>query len=71
MKSWIEYKKRQLRTIVFFALLVICLLLFSNFVFTDEFGSTALADGFYIMDNNNYIVVSSGIVVQTGVCTIP
>lgn len=42
-----------------------------NFVFTDEFGSTALADGFYIMDNNNYIVVSSGIVVQTSVCTIP
>jgi hypothetical protein len=36
MKSWIEYKKRQLRTIVFFVLLVICLLLFSNFVFTDE-----------------------------------
>ena len=36
MKDWWEYKKRQLNTIIFFVLLVICLLLFSNFVFTDE-----------------------------------
>jgi hypothetical protein len=36
MKDWWEYKKKQLRTIIFFVLLVICLLLFSNFVFTDE-----------------------------------
>ena len=36
MRDWWEYKKRQLRTIIFFILLVICLLLFSNFVFTDE-----------------------------------
>jgi len=36
MRDWWEYKKRQLRTIIFFVLLVICLLLFSNFVFTDE-----------------------------------
>ena len=36
MRDWWEYKKRQLRTIIFFILLVIFLLLFSNFVFTDE-----------------------------------
>ena len=36
MRDWWEYKKRQLRTIIFFILLVICLLLFSNYVFTDE-----------------------------------
>tara|TARA_B100000900_G_C20448063_1_gene661957 strand:+ start:162 stop:650 length:489 start_codon:yes stop_codon:yes gene_type:complete len=36
MKDWWEYKKRQLRTIIFFVLLVLCLVLFSNFVFTDE-----------------------------------
>ena len=36
MRDWWEYKKRQLNTIIFFVLLVICLLLFSNFVFTDE-----------------------------------
>jgi len=36
MRDWWEYKKRQLRTIIFFVLLVIFLLLFSNFVFTDE-----------------------------------
>ncbi len=36
MRDWWEYKKRQLRTIIFFVLLVIFLLLFSNFVYTDE-----------------------------------
>jgi len=36
MKDWWEYKKRQLRTIIFLVLLVLCLVLFSNFVFTDE-----------------------------------
>ena len=36
MRDWWEYKKRQLRTIIFFVLLVLCLVLFSNFVFTDE-----------------------------------
>ena len=36
MRDWWEYKKRQLNTIIFFVLLVIFLLLFSNFVFTDE-----------------------------------
>ena len=36
MRDWWEYKKRQLRTIIFFILLVIFLLLFSNYVFTDE-----------------------------------
>lgn len=36
MRDWWEYKKRQLRTIIFLVLLVLCLVLFSNFVFTDE-----------------------------------
>ena len=36
MRDWWEYKKRQINTIIFFVLLVFCLLLFSNFVFTDE-----------------------------------
>ena len=36
MRVWWEYKKRQLRTIIFLVLLVLCLVLFSNFVFTDE-----------------------------------
>ena len=36
MKSWKEYKKRQIRTIIFFALLALCLVLFSNFLIADE-----------------------------------
>ena len=36
MRDWWEYKKRQLRTTIFLVLLVLCLVLFSNFVFTDE-----------------------------------
>ena len=36
MRDWWEYKKRQLRTIIFLVLLVLSLVLFSNFVFTDE-----------------------------------
>ena len=36
MRDWWEYKKRQLRTIIFLILLVLFLVLFSNYVFTDE-----------------------------------
>ena len=36
MRDWWEYKKRQLNTIIFLILLVFFLVLFSNFVFTDE-----------------------------------
>ena len=36
MKSMKEHKKRQLRTIIFFALLALCLVLFSNFLIADE-----------------------------------
>ena len=36
MKSWKEHKKRQLRTIIFFILLSLCLVLFSNFLVSDE-----------------------------------
>ena len=36
MKSWKEYKKKQIRTIIFFALLALCLVLFSNFLIADE-----------------------------------
>ena len=36
MKSWKEHKKRQLRTIIFFILLSLCLVLFSNFLLSDE-----------------------------------
>jgi len=36
MKSWKEHKKKQLRTIIFFILLSLCLVLFSNFLVSDE-----------------------------------
>ena len=41
-----------------------------NFVFEDQDGVTPLPQGFYIMDNNDFIEVSSnGIVIATGNCT--
>ena len=36
MKTWKKQKNKKLRVVLFFVLLVICLSLFSNFVFTDE-----------------------------------
>lgn len=46
-----------------------------NYVFADDDGSILLNDTatavYYIMDDNNYIKVEYGIVVETGACTTP